>query len=127
MVVGDNAHVPGRMGCAHGSTQIVSQRNDILLEGLAVLQCPAAGDDHFGGGEFRTFTLDDFRTDEAGNALAPGAAPASTAALPPSRLALSKAVPRTVRSDARRVGNGCVRTCNYRLAVYSYKKKTHVR
>src|SRR3546814_11924492 len=69
IVVGDIARVHGRTACAHGSTQLVSQRNDILLEGLAVLQCPAAGDDHFGGGEFRPFTLDDFRTDEAGNSL----------------------------------------------------------
>src|SRR3546814_12356223 len=69
IVVGDIARVHGRTACAHGSTQLVSQRNDILLEGLAVLQCPAAGDDHFGGGEFRPFTLDDFRTAEAGNAL----------------------------------------------------------
>src|SRR3546814_1725796 len=66
IVVGDIARVHGRTACAHGSTQLVSQRNDILLEGLAVLQCPAAGHDHLGGGEFRPFTLDDFRTDEAG-------------------------------------------------------------
>src|SRR3546814_6034822 len=64
IVVGDIARVHGRTACAHGSTQLVSQRNDILLEGLAVLQCPAAGDDHFGGGEFRPFTLDDFRSEE---------------------------------------------------------------
>src|SRR3546814_18092561 len=41
IVVGDIARVHGRTACAHGSTQLVSQRNDILLEGLAVLQCPA--------------------------------------------------------------------------------------
>src|SRR3546814_14894718 len=39
IVVGDIARVHGRTACAHGSTQLVSQRNDILLEGIAVLQC----------------------------------------------------------------------------------------
>src|SRR3546814_12822207 len=37
IVVGDIARVNGSTACAHGSTQLVSKRNDILLEGLAAI------------------------------------------------------------------------------------------